>query len=119
LDAFDHQDLPFEVLTSALAIQNDVAAQCLQVLFLFEAATPPVSLEDVPWSGFRGAPRPPRMTSCSRHSIFIVEAEEKLPLKLNLKYDTDLYSRDRAQNMLERLLAILSEGLARPNGDGF
>jgi amino acid adenylation domain-containing protein len=118
LEAFDYQDLPFEVLKGALTGGEEGSPPCLQVLFLFENGPAPFSL-----AGACSAPLGRNPTAANVEVLLstfdlIIEAEEGPPLKLTLKYDTDLYSLGSAQSMLERLLALFSQGLSHPDGHG-
>ncbi len=109
LDAFDHQDLPFEKLAAALQTGRDASRQALfQVMFALqntgreEADLPGLTLSPLPLSGDELVPFDLLLTAAEL-------AGEGGGLALHLSYSSDLFDRTTAVRLLAHLVRALAE----------
>ncbi|HYH46957.1 MAG TPA: condensation domain-containing protein, partial [Thermoanaerobaculia bacterium] len=120
LDAFDHQDLPFEKLAAALQTGRDASRQALfQTMFALqntgreEVSLPDLALSPLPLSGEELIPFDLILTAAEPAS----GEGEGGGLAVILSYATDLFDRTTAARLLdhlERALAELPGDLERP-----
>ncbi len=110
LDAFEHQNVPFERLVDELAVPRDTSRNPLfQALFVYQDATErpaqfgDVSLDylDVPMGGAQG-------------DVFFWLERHGDGWRLGLDYSTDLFGGDTASRMLRHLVNVLDEATRDP-----
>jgi amino acid adenylation domain-containing protein len=103
LDAYDHQDLPFEKLVEELEHGRDMSrAPVFQAIFILEAAPPP----------------PPAMkgleveildfdTPTAKNDLILILADLPTRLKVKLEYRTDLFTEATIQRFLRHYRTLL------------
>ncbi|WP_426752486.1 amino acid adenylation domain-containing protein [Myxococcus sp. Y35] len=108
LDAYAHQDVPFEKLVAALELPRDLAHNPLfQVMFVLQGQ----SSGELQLPGLRAEIQPPESTSSKFDLTFFVEPRDGA-LACSLEYDTDLFDAPRIERMashLGRLLEAIAE----------
>ncbi|WP_437904214.1 amino acid adenylation domain-containing protein [Sorangium sp. So ce327] len=111
LDAFAHDDLPFELLVEALQPERSAShAALFQTLFILQTAA-----ADLP--AFTGLTLDPVEVPVTTSKFdWTVEAWDRPQgLRLDLEYDTDLFRSDTAERMLRSYEALLRAAAARPD----
>jgi amino acid adenylation domain-containing protein len=104
LDAFSHQDLPFERLVAELDIERDVArSPVFQVLFAFQnyAATAAEGFSLDEWA--------------TRFDLELYANEDKDGLTGLFIYNTALFDAARIERLSGHLLAVLDKATAEPH----
>ena len=117
LDAFEHQDLPFEQLVEALKPERALGRNPLfQVMLLVEQA---VHAElSLPGLVVRGEPY---AGGIARFDLTLAVRErlgrdgEPLGIDAGLEYSLDLFERATVEAMAERALRLLQAGMAAPD----
>jgi non-ribosomal peptide synthetase component F len=103
LDAYAHQDLPFEKLVEELKPERDLSRSPLfQVMFVYQNAPQgelrlhglEVDIEDIP-------------TGASKFDLTLTVTEVGQELQATLEYSTDLFDADRMQRLLEHWECLL------------
>jgi amino acid adenylation domain-containing protein len=113
LQAYAHQDLPFERLVEELKPERDLSrSPLIQVLFLFENA--PVKersrIATMTIAPFRGAEGMTAKFDLTLNALLKPEG-----LRLGLTYNVDLFSASTAERMLNHLHTLLKAMVARPD----
>jgi non-ribosomal peptide synthetase component F/acyl carrier protein len=111
LDAYDHQQVPFEQVVKSLALERDISRHpVFDVRF---------QLQNVPEAGTLdlggvelAAQSPGEITALSDLGLDIKESENVLSLRL--VYCSDLYKQDSAERMLEHYEHLLRSIVANP-----
>jgi amino acid adenylation domain-containing protein len=116
LEAFDHQDLPFETLASSWSERNGQNASILyQVAFFYENS--PIRLTGIP--GLSARPLGERRADDNEMMLsnlpLIIEAVDGLPLTIVFRYDTDFYDRSTIERLLSRLLRLIEQFTTTPD----
>src|SRR5579883_1763569 len=117
LQAYAHQELPYEKLIEELAPQRDASRQALvQVAFVYQNV-PPVQVSQM--GGLRCEPWPqPSQTAKFDVSVSISETEQGLSVQL--EYNSDLFEPATAQRLLAHLQQVWQQmpwGLERRVGE--
>ncbi|CAL9516469.1 Tyrocidine synthase 3 [Streptomyces sp. enrichment culture] len=112
LDAFDHQELPFQLLVAELEPERDLSRTPLfQTLFTLR----PETVTDYGLPGVTSAPvLPPRARARCDVSLVVDEAPDGA-FTARLEYATDLFDRATGARMLDQYLRLLGEAVARPD----
>jgi amino acid adenylation domain-containing protein len=110
LEAYTHQDLPFEKLVSELQLERDTSrAPLFQVMFVLEnAPMPPLELPGLtlqPIDSETGATK-------FDLTLYLVDTEEGLTA--SLEYSTDLFEKSAIARMLEHFQILLSSIVDTP-----
>ncbi|WP_437276702.1 amino acid adenylation domain-containing protein [Sorangium sp. So ce375] len=111
LDAFAHDDLPFELLVEALQPERSTShAALFQTLFIQQTAA-----ADLP--AFTGLTLDPVEVPVTTSKFdWTVEAWDRPQgIRLDLEYDTDLFRRETADRVLRSYEALLRAAAARPD----
>ncbi|MGK3963967.1 amino acid adenylation domain-containing protein [Sorangium sp. So ce1667] len=111
LDAFAHDDLPFELLVEALQPERSTShAALFQTLFILQNAA-----ADLPaFTGLTLEPvEVPAMTS--KYDWTVEAWERPQGIRLDLEYDTDLFRRETVDRMLRSYEALLRAAATRPD----
>src|SRR5205823_10324055 len=110
LDAYDHQDLPFEKLVEDLEHGRDLSrAPIFQTIFILETSPPP----------------PPPMqglqveildfdTPTAKNDLILILAEDSGGLKVKLEYRTDLFTKRTIDRFFTRYQTLLEAMVADP-----
>ena len=112
LQAYAHQDLPFEMLVEALQPERDLSRTALfQVMFVLQNAPLGEKID----GDFRVEPLPLE----TRHAKFdltlqVTETEDG-PLACQLEYSTDLFERSSIERMAAHFVRLLYLMTADPN----
>ncbi|WNG56867.1 amino acid adenylation domain-containing protein [Archangium gephyra] len=110
LDAFEHQDVPFEKLVEELRPPRDLSRTPLfQVMFALQNA--PMGNLELPGLSLRALP-PVELTSKFDLTLFLSEGPEGFTG--SLEYCADLFERDTAARMMSHLQVLLTSVLAQP-----
>ena len=111
LDAFEHQELPFEKVVEELRPTRDVSRTPLfQVMFLMQN-TPTAAAGD---GELTFTPRTEGART-AKYDLTLVAEPDPEGLQLWLEYSTDLFTTDTADLMLRHLVTILRAVLGRPD----
>ncbi|HEX7182936.1 MAG TPA: amino acid adenylation domain-containing protein [Thermoanaerobaculia bacterium] len=109
LDAFAHQDLPFERLVQELAPERSLGRSPLfQILFALRSAPPryrPGGLEMRPLEVDTG-------TAKFDLGLFVIETADGL--KVAAEYSLDLFDRARIERLLSHLATLLAAAVSHP-----
>ncbi|OKH20883.1 hypothetical protein NIES593_17295 [Hydrococcus rivularis NIES-593] len=110
LEAYTHQDLPFEKLVSELQLERDTSrAPLFQVMFVLEnAPMPPLELPDLivqPLDSETGATK-------FDLTLYLVDTDDGLTA--SLEYSTDLFEANAIARMLEHFQILLSGIVTTP-----
>ncbi|MFZ6659098.1 amino acid adenylation domain-containing protein [Undibacterium sp. TJN19] len=113
LQAYAHQDLPFEYLVETLNPERSLSHSPLfQVMFILQnAPMDTVAFEGVKVSSLNGE----RMDGFSRFDITLSLAEGKDGLKGVFEYNTDLFERSTICRMVDHFLRLLRAIVAAPD----
>ncbi|NOZ55918.1 MAG: amino acid adenylation domain-containing protein [Calditrichaeota bacterium] len=110
LEAFSHQELPFEMLVEELQPERSMSHTPLfQVMFVYQNATegglqlPGLEAEAVPLSNKQ-----------AKFDLTLTVTELKDGLALDIEYDTDLFNADTVDRMLEHYGALLNAAATDP-----
>jgi amino acid adenylation domain-containing protein len=110
LDAFDHQDMPFEKMVEVFQQKRDLSRPPLrQVAFAFENSSP--HLLDLP--GITVS-RIPFEDHTSRLDLTVFIREEQGKLKGALEYNSDLFEASTARRFLDFFKAVLEDVVEHP-----
>ncbi|MFO0723577.1 MAG: non-ribosomal peptide synthase/polyketide synthase [Myxococcota bacterium] len=109
LDAFAHQDIPFERLVAALGIPRDLSHNPLfQVMFTIQGSASEIRLPGVDIE----IPAIPSTTSKFDLTLFLEPKADGLGAVF--EYDTDLFDDDRIERMSQELSLLLDAVAADP-----
>jgi amino acid adenylation domain-containing protein len=112
LDAYAHEDLPFEKLVTEIKPERHASQSPLyQILFKLHA---PPSLPDAP-AGLVLRPLPVRF-STSRFDLVLEIVDRAENLVANMEYSTELFKNATVARMLARYGALLATITERPHG---
>jgi amino acid adenylation domain-containing protein len=110
LDAYDNQDLPFEMLVEELERGRDMSrAPVFQTIFILETAPPPpppmkgLTLEILDFD-----------TPTAKNDLILILAEDAAGLKVKLEYRTDLFSKTTIDRFLVQYQMLLQSIVADP-----
>lgn len=111
LGAHAHHDIPFERLVEELAPARDTSRHPLfQVMFTLQNAPH----RDVHIEGLEVSLIPIE-SGAAKFDLLLMVGEEEGELRGTLEYATDLFDRDTAQKMVERLSMLLEAIVAQPD----
>ena len=103
LDAYDHQDMPFERLVEELRVERDLSHNPLFQVMLVLQNTPPTEIR---LGGLTAAAAPVEMTTTRFDLLFdVTKVEEQLDLSVT--YSTDLYDAPTIAQMTADLVTLL------------
>ncbi|HET9284715.1 MAG TPA: amino acid adenylation domain-containing protein, partial [Candidatus Angelobacter sp.] len=111
LQAFAHQDVPFEKLVEILQPERDLSRPPLFQVMLVLQNVPPGALELAPakLSPFSLG------TQTAKFEFTLILAENNSELQCSLGYSSDLFDASTAQRMLEHFQKLLSSLVAGPH----
>jgi len=111
LDAYEHQDLPFEKLVEELQPQRDVSRPPLfQVLFVFQNT--PVSVPDFP--GLK-ASNVTLHNGTAKFDLTLAMEEQNGELSATIEYNTDLFRKETIRSLLRHFENVLQEITSKPD----
>ena len=116
LQAYAHQDIPFERLVEALNPTRDLRRTPLfQTMFVLQNAP----LPKLPWNGLEATPRILE-TGTAEFELTLAVREQEDGLELSLEYRTELFDAERMRRLLrhyEILLEEIVDGVERRIGE--
>jgi len=111
LEAYAHQDVPFEMLLQALHPQRDLSRTPLFQVFFNMLNLPGATLE---LQGLKLRPISAKEAD-AKFDLTIYVAEQSEGLGLNLVYNTDLFDGDRIREMLNQYEYLLNQIVENPD----
>ncbi|WP_165961071.1 condensation domain-containing protein, partial [Actinocrispum wychmicini] len=110
LEAYAHQDVPFEKLVEELQPERDLSRSPLfQVMFVVDEAAPQYTMPDLEIHELR----PEQRSSQFELTLRLMRSDSGL--HGDLVYNTDLFAEDTAQRLADRYVTMLSEVVADPD----
>lgn len=111
LQAYDHQDLPFEMLVDEVERGREMSrAPVFQSIFIFEAAPPaPPPMQDLQIEILEFDP------PTAKNDLILILADHAGGLKAKLEYRTDLFRQATAQRFLRHYETLLRSIVADPD----
>jgi amino acid adenylation domain-containing protein len=111
LEAYAHQDVPFEQLVRRLQLQRDLSRTPLfQVFFnMFD-----VRDHQIPLSGTRAQVFSP-MAVASQFDVTLYAGEERDTIELTLVYNSDIFAPERMAGTLHQFRDLLEQVVAAPD----
>ncbi|MGH7561799.1 MAG: non-ribosomal peptide synthetase, partial [Gemmatimonadales bacterium] len=112
VDAFEHQDVPFEKLVEELAPERDRSRNPFfqTVLVVNHAGEGGFSLPGIRVTGLRTGDHE---TAKFDLTVFLIQHDERLAL--GFEYNTDLFDRDTVRRLGERLVVLIRGAVAHPD----
>ncbi|HYW06890.1 MAG TPA: amino acid adenylation domain-containing protein, partial [Longimicrobium sp.] len=109
LDAYAHQDLPFETLVEELRVERDLSRSPLaQVMFAFQASTTPFALPGMEIAPYR------LEVDSAKLDLLLTMYESADGLGGALEYDRDLFDPSTAGRIADSLRVLLEAVAADP-----
>jgi aspartate racemase len=110
LEGYEHQDMPFELLVQQLRVRRDASSTPLfQVSF---------ALQDYPTTGLRltgvEVVRHPVSTHTSKFDLSLAVTPVGDAMTATLEFSSDLFTPQRARDLLQHWLALLADIAADP-----
>jgi amino acid adenylation domain-containing protein len=111
LEAYAHQDVPFERVVDALGVERDLSrSPVFQVMFVLQKAPmPSARTRDLEWSSM------PMHTGTSKVDLTLSLEEGAESLSGYLEYDRDLFEPDTVLRMLGHFQTLLQAIVANPD----
>ncbi|WP_009630730.1 non-ribosomal peptide synthetase [Synechocystis sp. PCC 7509] len=111
LGAYDHQDLPFDLLVEALNPQRDLSHTPLfQVMFVWQnTSMSQVELSGLTWETVETD------SKTAKFDLTLLMDETELGLRGALEYNTDLFEATTISRMVEHLQIVLEGIVANPS----
>jgi amino acid adenylation domain-containing protein len=113
INAYDHQDLPFEQMVEALNLQRDTSRNPLVQVMLQLIELQPPSLSNL--DGLAVEPIQSSATASRFELEFFLRRDPDGGLNTSLVYATDLFCADRIQRLASHLLCLLASTLQAPD----
>jgi len=111
LDAFEHQDVPFEKLVERLDVRRDPSrSPVFQVVLALQNT--PMGRHELPGVAFEPVPIGGRTAKFDLTLVFVERPDGSLAG--SLEYNRDLFDRTTARRLTERLRTLLTGALADP-----
>ncbi|HTQ81310.1 MAG TPA: condensation domain-containing protein, partial [Thermoanaerobaculia bacterium] len=110
LEAYSHQDVPFEAVLGQLRLDRDLSRTPLFQILFNMLNLPATSLE-LPGLELQML-NPPEMPSKFDMTFYLAEVASAL--RINLVYNADLFDEARIVDLLEQLELLLEEAMERP-----
>lgn len=110
LEAYAHQDLPFEKLVEELRPERDLSRSPLfQVMFVFQNASP----RELKFKGLKVSPM--RIAGeTTKFDLTLSVHEEALGFRVGLQYGTDLFDEETMTRMLAHFQVLLESIVSQP-----
>lgn len=111
LQAYDNQDLPFEMLVDEIEHGREMSrAPVFQSIFILETAPPaPPAMQDLQVELLEFDP------PTAKNDLILILADQRGGLKAKLEYRTDLFTQATAQRFLRHYETLLRSIVADPN----
>ncbi len=110
LDAFDHQDVPFEKLVDALQPRRDLSRHPLfQVMHVHQEKAQSLQLPGMSWS------HRPAEFETANFDLLLVTAEAEDGCDCTLQYNTDLFDPESAERIASQITRLFGQLAAHPD----
>jgi amino acid adenylation domain-containing protein len=111
LDAYAHQDVPFEKIVEALGVERDLSrSPVFQVMFVLQKAPlPPTRAGDLEWNSV------PVHSGTSKFDLTLSLEEEAEGLRGYVEYDCNLFEPDTVLRMLGHFQTLLQAAVENPD----
>ncbi|QPN62714.1 amino acid adenylation domain-containing protein [Synechococcus sp. CBW1004] len=113
INAYDHQELPFEQMVEALNLERDTSRNPLVQVMLQLIELPPASLSNL--DGLEVETLRSSLNASRFDLEFFLRRDQSGGIKTTLVYATDLFCGDRIQRLSEHLLTLLAAALQSPD----
>ncbi|HEV8583000.1 MAG TPA: amino acid adenylation domain-containing protein [Thermoanaerobaculia bacterium] len=112
LAAYEHQDLPFEMLVKELRPERELSrSPLLEVLLAIE------TLRDLPVLDHLELSRIEEVTATAKFDLSLTALESDSSFRLRLEYNTDLYEGPTIRRLLDHLERLLAAAVEEPERD--
>lgn len=114
LDAYEHQDVPFDRIVDAIVPERDLShSPLVQVMFELRSAPPGGTAS---WPGlslepFGGQP----LGDTAKFDLTLTAADAEDGYEISVEYATDRYDRAGVEDLVRHFHHLLDEALARPD----
>jgi len=116
LDAYSHQEYPFDRLIDELPLKRDVSRSALfDVLIVFQNQQELFASNGMSINGVEISPYRDTQDLFSKFDISFIFSEAAGQLSLHLEYNTDVYKLDFIQRLCVHLDNFLTRGIHNPN----
>ncbi|WP_346293410.1 amino acid adenylation domain-containing protein [Sphaerothrix gracilis] len=110
LEAYAHQDLPFEQLVEKLTVERSLSYHPLfQVMFVLQTPPAPLQLPDLTLSPL------PHQTHTTKFDLTLALTETASGLKGNVEYSTDLFEADTIARLISHFQILLTGIVQQPD----
>lgn len=108
LQAYEHQDYPYEELVERLNVRRDMSRNPLfDTMFIFHSHLQPDDRVVPAFEGLEIIPNPYWEYEVSKYDLTLVASQKSDTMLLTLEFCTNLYTIDTVQQMVEHYLNIL------------
>jgi non-ribosomal peptide synthetase component F len=110
LGAFEHQDMPFELLVEELQPTRSLSQNPLfQVMFLLQSAE-----RSAAQAGSHG-PQPVHIaTTAAKFDLTVSVVETAEAAQISIEYNADLFDHDTVKRLTDRFIALIESAVADP-----
>ncbi|WP_027392683.1 non-ribosomal peptide synthetase [Aquimarina latercula] len=116
LDAYSHQEYPFDNLLDDLTITRDISRSALfDVMVVLQNQQELFASDNLHLNGIEISRYRNTQASFSKFDISFIFSEKKGRLSVNIEYNTDVYEVDFIQRLCVHLDNFLTEGINNPN----
>ncbi|WP_299315823.1 non-ribosomal peptide synthetase [uncultured Aquimarina sp.] len=118
LNAYSHQEYPFDRLIDELVIKRDVSRSALfDVLIVFQNQQELLASDSLSINDIKISPYQNKHTSFSKFDISFIFSEKEEQLSLHLEYNTDVYELDFIEGLCVHLDNFITQGINNQNKD--
>ncbi|MHA7060180.1 amino acid adenylation domain-containing protein [Aquimarina sp. M1] len=118
LNAYSHQEYPFDRLIDELSIKRDVSRSALfDVMVVLQNQQELLTSDGMRLNGVEISPYPNKHTSFSKFDMSFIFSEKEAQLSLHLEYNTDVYELGFIERLCTHLGNFITQGINNPNKD--
>ncbi|WP_237732364.1 non-ribosomal peptide synthetase [Flavobacterium sp. UGB4466] len=118
LEAYSHQDYPFDSLAEALNFKRDLSRSVLfDVLVVFQNQQELLTSQGLVLNGLEIAPYKNLKKSFSKFDLTFSFSEKQGQLHLNIDYNTDIYELDFVKRLASHFDSFLTKAIQNPGQD--
>ncbi|WP_299258193.1 non-ribosomal peptide synthetase [uncultured Aquimarina sp.] len=116
LDAYSHQEYPFDSLIDDLAITRDISRSALfDVMVVLQNQQELFASDSLRLNGIEISPYRNKQASFSKFDISFIFSEKEDQLSVNIEYNTDVYELDFIERLCVHLDNFIIRGINNPN----